>query len=598
LRPVTGKVAKAANAIRTIRGISSVSNMNSQLGGTLPRHFDILRSIEPPGALDLMTEAYLMSATTSPHQPNKSIGLPPVRAENSTGASRAQKVSGVHSVASISNAMHLMKNFRQQPTMTASFPNPAVNTEVSHDQHFAAPVRNQVILDVCHSAGMEGAVLDSKGDILTSVILQVPVSFRENSVKAMQLNACSHDSAEAKVIADKYMKQAVPVCPQILGQQVPFPTDFLKPLNLESQPMNQSELDDPTILLLQGTGITLTREIPLPDGCTVIQKNRKDGKSEIRIDFGLFPVQRSEAQRSLVWFLNQWKNLEDFDSDRSLSNVQTAWTILSVSFMDIARQNFLICKERGVHLQHLWVHLSSFACRGIMLAQTIACDFAASEVKYLQKIKTFEGSFTSEVDKLHKFYQKQLNLAWITEERYKTIIMGLEKDKEDLNARLLAVSESALYNELAALRTFYLNFAEKTKFLRDMVIDATTDWSKRASHQEQRHQAKDAGEIESVEKISLTIGEFDQQDWELKLNESFASKEASDRDIKSLRETKISLTAEVSNLRDQLEQYNFLHKTVVTFMILTIVQGPFSSQAIETCVNDIRLLSTGKPQGF
>jgi hypothetical protein len=543
--------------------------MNSQLGGTLPRHFDILRANEPPGVLDLMTEAYLMSETS--HQPNKSIGLPPVRAESGTGASRAQKSSLASSVSSVSNAMHLMKTFRHQSVLRASFPTPLANSKVLHDQHFAEPVRNQVMMEICQSAGIENAILDSKGDMLTSLILQVPKSFRENSVKAMKLQACGHDSEAAKLIAEKSMKQAIRASPQISGQKVPFPSDFLKPLNFECEPMNQSELDDPTILLLQGSAIALSHEILLPDGCTVIQKNRKDGKNEIRIDFGTLPVERSEAQRSLVWFLNQWKALENFDSDHSLSNVQTAWAVLSVSFMDIMRQNFLICKERGVHLQHLWVHLSSFACRGIILAQAIASDFAASEVKYLEKIQNFEVSFTSEVDKLHKFYQKQLNLAWNTEERYKAIIMGLEKDKTDLNLQLCAICESALYNELAALRTFYINFAESTKYLRDLVIDATTDWSKRAPNQEQRRKAKDAGEIESVEKMSLTMGQSDQQEWELKLNEFFESKEISDREITTLSETKASLTAEVSRLRDELEKYKFLHDNIFLLSCLYII---------------------------
>ena len=572
MRPATGKLTKATNAIRSMKGFAPVSKMNSELGGTLPRHFDIFRANEPPGVLDLMTEAYLMSATISSHHPDKSTELPPLRSEYSTGATRAQK-SLVTNVSSITNAVHLMKNFRRPTSLSASLPNPVSNIEASSIQLVANNVRNQVITELCQSAGIEGAVLDSNGDMLTSLILQVPKSFRENSVKAMQMQISKHDSTEAKLIAEKNLRQAVPISPKISGQKVPFPSDFLKPLNFESEPMNQQELDDPTILLLQGSAIVLTREIPLPVGCTVIQKNRKDGKNEIRIDFQMLPVERSEAQNSLVWFLNQWKTLDGFDSDCSLSNVQTAWAILSVSYMDVARQSFLICKERGVHLQHLWMYLSSFACRGITLAQTIACDFAASEVKYLEKIRDFEINFTTEVDKLHKFYQKQLHLAWNTEERYKIIIMGLEKDKADLNEQLCAVCESALYNELAALRTLYMNFTENTKFLRDLVIDATTDWSKRTTIQEQRRKAKAAGEVESTEKVALTIGEFDQQIWELKLKEQFESKVLSDRDIQSLNECNMSLTTEVSSLREQLEQYSILHETLIFCQIFISSAG-------------------------
>ena len=572
MRPATGKLTKATNAIRSMKGFAPVSKMNSELGGTLPRHFDIFRANEPPGVLDLMTEAYLMSATISSHHPDKSTELPPLRSEYSTGATRAQK-SLVTNVSSITNAVHLMKNFRRPTSLSASLPNPVSNIEASSIQLVANNVRNQVITELCQSAGIEGAVLDSNGDMLTSLILQVPKSFRENSVKAMQMQISKHDSTEAKLIAEKNLRQAVPVSPKISGQKVPFPSDFLKPLNFESEPMNQQELDDPTILLLQGSAIVLTREIPLPVGCTVIQKNRKDGKNEIRIDFQMLPVERSEAQNSLVWFLNQWKTLDGFDSDCSLSNVQTAWAILSVSYMDVARQSFLICKERGVHLQHLWMYLSSFACRGITLAQTIACEFAASEVKYLEKIRDFEINFTTEVDKLHKFYQKQLHLAWNTEERYKIIIMGLEKDKADLNEQLCAVCESALYNELAALRTLYMNFTENTKFLRDLVIDATTDWSKRTTIQEQRRKAKAAGEVESTEKVALTIGEFDQQIWELKLKEQFESKVLSDRDIQSLNECNMSLTTEVSSLREQLEQYSILHETLIFCQIFISSAG-------------------------
>jgi len=127
--------------------------------------------------------------------------------------------------------------------------------------------------------------------------------------------------------------------------------------------MNPLELDDPTILLLQGSEIALVHEVLLPDGCTIIQKLRKDGKIDIRINLSMLPVSRSEAQKSLDWFLNQWKKLENFDMNCSLSNVQTAWAVLSVSFMDVTRQSFLICKERGVHLQRSWLHLSSFASR-------------------------------------------------------------------------------------------------------------------------------------------------------------------------------------------------------------------------------------------
>jgi hypothetical protein len=561
-----------------MKGFAPVSKMSSELGGTLPRHFDIFRANEPPGVLDLMTDAYLMSATMSSHHPDKSTELPPVRSEYSAGATRAQK-SLVNNVSSITNAVHLMKNFRRPTSLSASLPNPVSDIEASSTQLVANHVRNQVIIELCQSAGIEGAILDSNGDMLTSLILQVPKSFRESSVKAMQMQISRHDSTEARLIAEKNLRQAVPVSPKISGQKVPFPSDFLRPLNFESEPMNQQELDDPTILLLQGSAIVLTREIPLPVGCTVIQKNRKDGINEIRIDFRMLPVERSEAQNSLIWFLNQWKTLEGFDSDCSLSNVQTAWAILSVSYMDVARQTFLICKERGVHLQHLWMHLSSFACRGITLAQTIACDFAASEVKYLEKIRDFEINFTTEVDKLHKFYQKQLHLAWNTEERYKIIIMGLEKDKADLNEQLCAVCESALYNELAALRTLYMNFTENTKFLRDLVIDATTDWSKRTTNQEQRRKAKAAGEVESTEKVALTIGEFDQQIWELKLKEQFQSKVMSDRDIQSLNECNMSLTTEVSSLREQLEQYSILHETFIFFQIFNCSVGhiPFSS---------------------
>jgi hypothetical protein len=156
---------------------------------------------------------------------------------------------------------------------------------------------------------------------------------------------------------------------------------------------------------------------------------------------------------------------------------------------------------------------------------------------------------------LHKFYQKQLNLAWNTEERYKLIIMGLEKDKSDLIAQLSKVHESAIYNELTALRTFYINFAENTKFLRDLVIDATSDWSKRTSNVDQRWKATALGQVESVEKVALTIGQNDQEDWEQKLNEIFASKEQNNREVISLKESNALLMNEVSNLREELEKY-------------------------------------------
>ena len=95
-----------------------------------------------------------------------------------------------------------------------------------------------------------------------------------------------------------------------------------------------------------------------------------------------------------------------------------------------------------------------------------------------------------------------------------------------MTAQLFAVRESALYSEVVALKTFYMNFAQNTKFLRDLVVDATTDWSKRASNSEQRLKAKYAGEVESVEKLANTIGESDQQTWELKMNDLFANKAA------------------------------------------------------------------------
>ena len=119
MRPATGKLTKATNAIRSMKGFAPVSKMNSELGGTLPRHFDIFRANEPPGVLDLMTEAYLMSATISSHHPDKSTELPPVRSEYSTGATRAQK-SLVTNVSSITNAVHLMKNFRRPTSLSAS----------------------------------------------------------------------------------------------------------------------------------------------------------------------------------------------------------------------------------------------------------------------------------------------------------------------------------------------------------------------------------------------------------------------------------------------------------------------------------------------
>jgi hypothetical protein len=556
LRPATSKLAKAAQVINTLRVHSPVTKMDSNLGGTLPRHFDILQAKQPPGAFDLMTESYLVSVATNSQQTHKATEFPPVRSESSAGTARVQKVSLADSISSISNVKYMSKKIHQlSSSLSLPSPNSALNVEMSQDRYLNQPVRDKVFIEICCSSGMEAGVMDSTGDTLTSMILQVPKSFRENSVKAMQLKTYQHESAEAKLIADNHISQPVSASPKISGTKVSFPSDFLKPFDFGAEPMHQQELDEPTILLLHGPGIALTDEISLPDGCTVIQKQRYDGKNEIRLNFSNSPVDRSDAKRSMAWFLDQWKKLENFDSDCSLSNVQTAWTLLSVSFMDVARQNFMICKERGVHLQHLWVHLSTFACRGITLAQQVACHFAESEVKYLQKISNFETNFTFEVDKLHKFYQKQLNLAWNTEERYKLIIMGLEKDKSDLIAQLSKVHESAIYNELTALRTFYINFAENTKFLRDLVIDATSDWSKRTSNVDQRWKATALGQVESVEKVALTIGQNDQEDWEQKLNEIFASKEQNNREVISLKESNALLMNEVSNLREELEKY-------------------------------------------
>jgi len=100
-----------------------------------------------------------------------------------------------------------------------------------------------------------------------------------------------------------------------------------------------------------------------------------------------------------------------------------------------------------------------------------------------------------------------------------------------------------------------MNFAENTKFMRDLIIDATTNWNKRASNHEQRWKAQAAGEVESAEKIALTIGKSDQQDWELKMNELFSSKETHDRESIILKESNFALIAEVTNLREELEQY-------------------------------------------
>jgi hypothetical protein len=530
--------------------------------------------MQPPEACDMMTEAYLQSVSPKSLLPQRVTELPSVRSESS--ASVNQKSSLVSRISSMSNAMHVFKKFHQQSSSCPPSSNAVVNVTAFTEKRVSENVRDQVVIEICHSAGLAEAALDFQGDTMTSMILQVPKSFREKSVDAMRIDPHqSCDGAKAKLIADKHINKSVAASPNISGQNLPFPSDFLKPLNLECEPMSQMELDDPTILLLQGPGIALTHEVPLPEGCSIIQKHRKDGKIEIRIDLNKLPVTRLEAQKSMSWFLNEWKQLQNFDMDCNLSNVQTAWAVLSVSFMDVTRQNFLICKERGVHLQHLWVHISSFACRGITLAQSIARDFAASEVKYLQKIDDFEANFISEVDKLHKFYQKQLNLAWNTEERYKVIIMGLQKDQADLTAQLAAVHHSALYNELASLRTFYINFAENTKYLRDLVLDATSDWNKRASSREQRWKAQAAGEIESVEKIALTIGQSDQQDWELKLNEIFASKNSIEQESNSLKESNCSLTVEVASLRDQLEQYDFLRSLIVVSKISFDFPGHF-----------------------
>jgi hypothetical protein len=574
--------------LKVVKGFSAVTKMDSQQGGTLPRHFDILRAKVPTDAFDLMTDAYLQSVTTQSPQPQRSVALPPVRSD-STMANRDQKLSLAGHVSSISNSMQLLKNFHQTSSLRPSSANPVVKNTGLHDKHFAEHVRDQVLIEICHSVGLADAVLDPMGDTLTSLVLQVPKSFRENSVNAMQIQPSKHDSAAAKAITEKHMNQGVAASPKISGQKVPFPSDFLKPLDFDSEPMNPLELDDPTILLLQGSEIALVHEVLLPDGCTIIQKLRKDGKIDIRINLSMLPVSRSEAQKSLDWFLNQWKKLENFDMNCSLSNVQTAWAVLSVSFMDVTRQSFLICKERGVHLQHLWLHLSSFACRGITLAQTIATNFAAAEVKYLHKISEFEANFTSEVDKLHKFYQKQLNLTWITEERYKLIIMGLEKEKEDLVTQLRAVSDSAIYNELVSLRTFYMNFAENTRFLRDLVIDATSDWSKRASNNEKRWKAKAAGEVENVEKMALTIGESDQQEWELKMNEIYLLRETSHQECVFLKESNDALTAEVTSLREQLEQYCFCKNLFDLSSPNLFAQGSISSEAIQIGSINIRL---------
>ena len=555
MRPTTGKLTKLTNTVKMLKGISAAAKPDHCMGGTLPRYFDILKVTEPPAVLELMTDMYLMSVPSSSPKSQRAVTLPAVKTESGVAATQAQKLVLATQVSSISNVMQLAKKFHRPSSSIEPCLKLGSNADGSSDKHVVKSDRDQVLIEICHSAGMKEVHLDANGDTLTSLILQVPKSFRDKSVQAMRLKPGKFDSAESKLIAEKHIDQGVISTPTFSGQQVPFPSDFLQPLNFESEPMNQSEMDDPTILLFQGSDIALAHEILLPDGCTIIQKHRTDGKNEIRINFGSKPVERSEAQRSLIWFLNQWKTVEHFDSERKLSNVQTAWAILSVSFMDVTRQNFLICKERGVHLIHLWLHLSSFACRGITLAQTIASDFAASEVKYLQKIREFESNFTSEVDKLHKFYQKQLNLAWNTEERYKIIIMGLEKDKTDLHAQLDAVSDSAIYSELAALRTFHMNFAENTKFMRDLIIDATTNWNKRASNHEQRWKAQAAGEVESAEKIALTIGKSDQQDWELKMNELFSSKETHDRESNILKESNFALIAEVTNLREELEQY-------------------------------------------
>ena len=544
LRPTTGKLANKLNVFKALQGHSATRKMDSQIGGTLPRSFDVLLAKELPGTLNLMTEAYIMAAAPS-------SGLPPVRPDSGAGATRVAKSSLASHVASISNAMHLFKPSHQPLSLSSALLSAGSKSQPSQP---AVQVRDQILLDVCHSAGAAEMVLDSKGDTLTSLVLQVPKSFRARSVNAMQLQPCGLDSAEAKSFADKNINQRVVTPSQISGQKLPISSDFLKTIDFGTEPIHQSELDDPTILLLQGSGISLTDEVPLPEGCAIVQKHRKDGKNEIRIDLSSLPPSRTEAQQSLLWFLKEWKKLEDFDADRSISNVQTAWAVLSVSFMDVTRQNFFICKERGAHLQHLWVHLSSFACRGITLAQTLAGNFAASEVKYLQTIRDYDAKFTSELDMLHKFYQKQLNLAWNTEERYKTIILGLEKDKTELTAQLFAVRESALYSEVVALKTFYMNFAQNTKFLRDLVVDATTDWSKRALNSEQRLKAKYAGEVESVENIAITIGESDQQTWELKMNNLFANKAASDREFNAQKETNALLTAEVMSLREQLQQ--------------------------------------------
>jgi len=551
LRPTTGKLTKKIQAFKALQGLSASCKLDSQLGGTLPRTFDILSVKELPGAFNLMTDSYLMTVAANTPTSQKAIGLPPVRLDSSTGTTRVAKSSLAGHISSVSNAMHLFKASEKPSSSNASL---SSGTKLKTSQP-ALQVRDEILLDICRSAGVVDTGLEAKGDTLTSLVMQVPKSFRERSVNAMQLQICGHDSAEAKSIAEKNINQCVALSSQISGQRLPISSDFLKPLDFGTEAMSQMELDDPTILLLHGSGISLNEEVMLPDGCAIIQKHRKDGKNEIRINLSALPVERTEAQKSLGWFLKEWKKLEDFDADRSISNVQTAWAVLSISFMDITRQSFLICKERGVHLQHLWVHLSSFACRGITLAQNLASNFAAAEVTYLQKIRDFDSKFTSELDMLHKFYQKQLNLAWNTEERYKSIILGLEKDKTELITQLFAIRESALYSEIVALRTFYMNFAQNTKFLRDLIVDATTDWSKRASNSDQRWKAKNAGEVESVENIAITIGESDQQTWELKMNDILVNKSASDREIIALKESNALLTFEVTSLREQLEQY-------------------------------------------
>jgi hypothetical protein len=244
LRPHTGKLTKLANTVKVLKGISAAAKPDHCMGGTLPRYFDILKVTEPPAVLELMTEMYLMSAPSSSPHSQRTVTLPAVKTESAVAATQARKSVLATQVSSISNVTQLAKKFHRPSSSD----------------------RDQVLIEICHSAGMKEVHLDANGDTLTSLILQVPKSFRDNSVQAMQLKPGKFDSAESKLIAEKHIDQGVTSIPTFSGQQVPFPSDFLRPLNFESEPMNQSEMDDPTILLFQGSDIALAHEILLPDG--------------------------------------------------------------------------------------------------------------------------------------------------------------------------------------------------------------------------------------------------------------------------------------------------------------------------------------------